>query len=44
LKSGDLYEELKRYIFATIFDLSDYFKENFHQPKKRHHLGMKFEE
>jgi hypothetical protein len=29
LKSGDLSEELKRYVFATIFDLSDYFKENF---------------
>jgi 16S rRNA (guanine527-N7)-methyltransferase len=42
LKGGDLSEELKRYTSATIFDLPDYFEEDFYETKKVVHLGMKF--
>ncbi|MDG1227701.1 MAG: 16S rRNA (guanine(527)-N(7))-methyltransferase RsmG [Polaribacter sp.] len=42
LKGGDLSEELKLYTSATIYNLSDYFEEDFYETKKLVHLGMKF--
>jgi 16S rRNA (guanine527-N7)-methyltransferase len=42
LKGGDLTEELKLYTSATIYDLTDYFEEDFYETKKLVHLGMKF--
>ena len=42
LKGGDLTEELKLYTSAIIFNLSDYFEEEFYETKKVVHLGMKF--
>jgi len=42
LKGGDLTEELKLYTSATIYDLKDYFEEDFYETKKLVHLGMKF--
>ena len=42
LKGGDLSEELKLYTSATIYDLKDYFEEDFYETKKLVHLGMKF--
>lgn len=42
LKGGDLTEELKLYTSATIYDLSDYFEEDFYETKKLVHLGIKF--
>jgi 16S rRNA (guanine527-N7)-methyltransferase len=42
LKGGDLSEELKLYTSATIYDLIDYFEEDFYETKKIVHLGMKF--
>ncbi|UAM96884.1 16S rRNA (guanine(527)-N(7))-methyltransferase RsmG [Polaribacter litorisediminis] len=42
LKGGDLSEELKLYTSATIYDLPDYFEEDFFETKKVVHLGMKF--
>jgi 16S rRNA (guanine527-N7)-methyltransferase len=42
LKGGDLAEELKKYTSATIFELPDYFEEDFYETKKVVHLGMKF--
>jgi 16S rRNA (guanine527-N7)-methyltransferase len=42
LKGGDLTEELKLYTSATIYDLTDYFEEDFFETKKLVHLGMKF--
>jgi 16S rRNA (guanine527-N7)-methyltransferase len=42
LKGGDLSEELKIYSTATIYDLSNYFDEDFYETKKVVHLGMKF--
>ena len=42
LKGGDLTEELKLYTSATIYDLTDYFEEDFYKTKKLVHLGMKF--
>ena len=42
LKGGDLTEELKLYTSATIYNLSDYFEEEFYETKKVVHLGMKF--
>jgi 16S rRNA (guanine527-N7)-methyltransferase len=42
LKGGDLTEELKLYTSATIYNLSDYFEEDFYETKKVVHLGMKF--
>lgn len=42
LKGGDLSEELKRYTSATIYDLIDYFEEDFFETKKVVHLPVKF--
>ena len=42
LKGGDLTEELKLYTSAIIYNLSDYFEEDFYETKKVVHLGMKF--
>lgn len=42
LKGGDLTEELKRYSSATLYDLTNYFEEDFYETKKIVHLGMKF--
>ncbi len=42
LKGGDLSGELKLYTSATIYDLTDYFEEDFYETKKIVHLGMKF--
>jgi len=42
LKGGDLTEELKLYTSATIYNLTDYFEEEFYETKKVIHLGMKF--
>ena len=42
LKGGDLSEELKIYTSATIYDLPNYFEEDFFETKKVVHLGMKF--
>jgi 16S rRNA (guanine527-N7)-methyltransferase len=42
LKGGDLSEELQKYTSATIYNLPDYFSEDFFETKKVVHLGMKF--
>lgn len=42
LKGGDLTEELKEYKTAQVFDLTDYFKEDFFETKKLVYLPMKF--
>ena len=42
LKGGDLSEELKIYTTATIYNLSNYFDEDFYETKKVVHLGLKF--
>ena len=42
LKGGDLSEELKGYETAQIFDLTDYYKEEFFETKKVVYLPMKF--
>lgn len=42
LKGGDLSEELKDYRNAQIFELSDYFTEEFYDTKKVVYLPMKF--
>ena len=42
LKGGDLSEELKGYKTTTIYNLSDYFKEDFFETKKVVHLPMKY--
>ena len=42
LKGGDLSEELKGYKTTTIYNLSDYFEEDFYETKKVVHLPMKF--
>ena len=42
LKGGDLTEELKDYRTAEIFELSDYFEEDFFETKKVVYLPMKF--
>ena len=42
LKGGDLSEELSLYTTARIYDLSDYFKEEFFETKKVVHLPLKF--
>jgi 16S rRNA (guanine527-N7)-methyltransferase len=42
LKGGDLTEELKDYKTATIYNLSDYFTEDFFETKKMVHLPLKF--
>jgi len=42
LKGGDLNEELKDYKSAKIYDLSEYFSEEFYETKKLVHLPLKF--
>jgi 16S rRNA (guanine527-N7)-methyltransferase len=42
LKGGDLREELQNFPKATIYNLSDYFDEDFFQTKKVVHLPMKY--
>ena len=42
LKGGDLSDELKKYTSATIYNLPDYFAEDFFETKKVVHLPMKF--
>ena len=42
LKGGDLKEELQNFPKATIYNLSDYFTEDFFQTKKVVHLPMKY--
>ena len=42
LKGGDLTEELKLYTSATIYDLNDYFEEEFLETKKVVHLPLKY--
>jgi len=42
LKGGDLSEELKDYRNAQIFDLTDYFDEEFYETKKVVYLPLKF--
>lgn len=42
LKGGDLTEELENFPKATIFDLSDYFIEDFFKTKKVVHLPLKY--
>ena len=42
LKGGDLTEELQSFSKATIFNLSDYFEENFFETKKVVHLPLKY--
>ncbi|MFD1614451.1 16S rRNA (guanine(527)-N(7))-methyltransferase RsmG [Gelatiniphilus marinus] len=42
LKGGDLTEELKTYKTATIYNLSDYYAEDFFETKKLVHLPLKY--
>jgi len=42
LKGGDLTEELQKYTSATIYNLPDYFEEDFFETKKVVHLPLKF--
>lgn len=42
LKGGDLEEELKEYRTAEIFELSDYFKEDFFETKRVVYLPLKY--
>ena len=42
LKGGDLTEELELYTSAKIYDLPEYFEEDFFETKKVVHLPMKF--
>ena len=42
LKGGDLTEELKKYTSVSIFNLSDFFDEDFFETKKVVHLPMKY--
>lgn len=42
LKGGDLKEELLNFPRATIYNLSDYFNEDFFQTKKVVHLSLKY--
>ena len=42
LKGGDLSEELNLYTSATIYDLTDYFEEDFFETKKVVHLPLKY--
>jgi len=42
LKGGDLTEELLNYKTATLYNLSDYFTEDFFETKKVVHLPIKF--
>ena len=42
LKGGDLTQELKNFPKATLYNLSDYFEEDFFNTKKVVHLPLKF--
>ncbi len=42
LKGGDLSEELQNFPKATIYDLTDYFKEDFFETKKVVHIPLKY--
>jgi 16S rRNA (guanine527-N7)-methyltransferase len=42
LKGGDLTEELKDFPKATLYNLSDYFEDEFFETKKVVHLPLKF--
>ena len=42
LKGGDLTEELSAFPKATLFDLSNYFEEDFFETKKVVHIPIKF--
>ncbi|MBJ7879125.1 16S rRNA (guanine(527)-N(7))-methyltransferase RsmG [Gelidibacter salicanalis] len=42
LKGGDLAEELVDFPKATVYDLSDYYKEEFFETKKLVHLPLKY--
>ncbi|MCG2460094.1 16S rRNA (guanine(527)-N(7))-methyltransferase RsmG [Flavobacteriaceae bacterium F89] len=42
LKGGDLSEELRNYRTAQVFDLADYFSEDFFETKKIVYLPLKF--
>jgi len=42
LKGGDLTEELKGFSKATLYNLSDYFEEDFFETKKVVHLPIKY--
>jgi 16S rRNA (guanine527-N7)-methyltransferase len=42
LKGGDLTEELSVFQKVTLFDLPDYFKDEFFETKKVVHLAMKY--
>ena len=42
LKGGDLTDELQVYRNTTIYDLSDYFEEDFFETKKVVHLPIKY--
>ncbi|WMI68405.1 16S rRNA (guanine(527)-N(7))-methyltransferase RsmG [Mangrovimonas sp. YM274] len=42
LKGGDLSEELESYKTATIYNLTDYYKEDFFDTKKVVHLPLKY--
>ena len=42
LKGGDLTEELKGYKTTTIYNLNDYFQEDFFETKKVVHLPVKY--
>ncbi|MGB6269292.1 MAG: 16S rRNA (guanine(527)-N(7))-methyltransferase RsmG, partial [Olleya sp.] len=42
LKGGDLTEELQDYKTTTIYDISDFYKEDFFETKKIVHLPIKW--
>jgi 16S rRNA (guanine527-N7)-methyltransferase len=42
LKGGDLAEELKNFPNATLFDLNDYFENDFFDTKKVVHIPLKY--
>jgi len=42
LKGGDLTDELKDYRTTTIYNLTDYFSEDFYETKKVVHLPLKY--
>ena len=42
LKGGDLTEELAKYPKATLYDLTNYFDEDFFETKKVVHIPLKF--
>ena len=42
LKGGDLTEELKDYKTTTIYNLKDFYEEDFYETKKVVHLPMKY--